>query len=345
MQQWSMRSGVLTVGNQCVKIVLVAFLLSGSVYAVNLGGVRVLSQAGELLRAEVALTGVTAADVGAVRATLASPDIFAASGLNYPAVLDTVRISVVGGGDNFVLRLTSTQAVTDALLTPIIELTANGATQLKAISLAIPGGRAAAQVTAATAAGGTEMPPWPVPGPSLTPPALQPKPVAAPAVAQSVPRAAPAVASQVALPAAAPAPAPNAVAKVTEVLRQELKQQMLGSNDPETLQKQLGEAKIRIDVLNGLVERMGSLITTQQRIIDTQAGVQPNVRLPGPDGATADPEAPVVVPGESPGIDPQRLLMGVGGGVMGLGLLWLALTVWQRRRRSISPSLLAGDAA
>lgn len=315
---------------QLLQVGVLAWLLAGSAHAVNLGGVRVLSQAGEPLKAEIGLTGLTATDGGTVQANLASPDIFAASGLSYPAVLDSVRIKVVRSGDGFALRLSSDQPVTDALLTPIIELSTNGGTpQLKSVSLAIPGGRTAVASAApppAPAAG--DAPPWPVPAPGTATKPVAPAPAPTPAPA---PKAAP----------AAPAPTVAAVtASVTEAIRQELKQQMAGSNDIEELRRQLATAQEKIKAQSALITTLETLNTAQQKIIDAQSSSLPTARdgdgtvpVAAPPAAAPDPDAPVVVTGEKEGYDPKAIIVGAAGAVLGLTLLWLAGSYWHRRRR------------
>lgn len=333
---------LLGVAVKLVKLGIAALLLSGAAQAVNLGGSRVLSQAGEPLRAEVGLTGMTPADVGNVRAALASPDIFAASGMDYPPVLDTVRITVIKNGENFSLRLTTEQPVTDAMLTPIIELTTKDGTQLKSVSLAIPGGRTPAPVPPAAAAAavppGAATPPWPVPSPgAASAPAKAPSVAPAPAPVAPVPAPAP-------VSKAAPAPVTTAAvaATVTEAIRQELRQQMGGANDSEALRKQLSEAQTKIDALGGVLTKMEALVTAQQKIIDAQAGV-----VPAPDGPAAGAAAPtagapaaaVAATGSPPAvieresIDPDTLLLAAGGGALVGVPLFLLLFLWERRRK------------
>lgn len=319
--------------------VLAIFLFAGVAQAVNLGGVRVLSRAGEPLRAEVVLTGMSAAESGTVSAGLASPDIFAASGLMYPAVLDSVRVAVVKSGDGFALRLTSDQPVTDATLTPIIELSVNGDVQLKAISIGIPGGRASAPVAAPPApapVAPSATPPWPVPASAPNPPTgAQPSGAKAP--------------SAPVVPAASTKPAATATmaASITEAVRQELKQQAAGIvSENEAVRRDLKEAKEKVEALNSVVEKMNGLISTQQQIIEAQSGTKP-VRslvaepptttalapLVGEASATQlAPSGPVVIERERDNVNFTSMLMGAASGVIVTGLGLLLFFSWQQRR-------------
>jgi Tfp pilus assembly protein FimV len=306
-------------------------VLALGAHAANLGGVRVLSKAGEPLRAEIGLTGVAPDEGPTLQAGLASPDIFAASGLGYPALFDGVKIVVARAGEGYVLKLTSEQPVVDALLTPIIELTSNGSTQLKAISLPIPGGRVSGASPSpasppAPVAAPQPAPPWPVPAPA---PGAAPKtPVTPPSAAPAPPPPPPAAKVQGA-----------AVADITKALREELRQQMSTANETDSLRRQLGEANERIAKLGTMLEQMDGLVKTQQRIIDAQAG-----GTPGPSGEPAAVPAAPAPPAAAAQVEPASLAaegmpawMLVALGFLGaLGVVGIAL--WVAHEKAPSPA-------
>lgn len=313
-------------------------LLVGAAHAANLGAVRVFSRAGEPLKAEVALTGVNTAEAGALRAGIASADLFAASGIEYQPALDLVKVSVVRSGEGFALRLSSDEPINASMLNPIIELNDNGNTSNKSISLPLSGYRPAPEPTpapAAMAAAGSALPPWPVPtaGVAATPPTVTRAP-AAPAGAAPAAVKVPMPASAVTAPLKAPevvkaaAPAMVATAPAGNVAPP--------SDDIDVIKGQLEQAKSKIEKLAKLSDDLNRLVTVQQQLIDKQAGVLPaEATTPGAAAIAralpVDPNAPLAAAEERESIDPVKVLILLAATVLVAVVLWSVVGALRRR--------------
>lgn len=235
---------------------------------------------------------------------------------------------MVSAGDGYVLRMTSDQPINEAMINPIIELTDNGNTQMKSISLALSGYHPPAPeapVAATTPvvpsppaqgpAAASAMPPWPVPAiaPAPTPHPAPPKPLA------------PVVASPATVPKVV------AAAKAAEV-RSPASNVAPSTDDLDVIKGQLTEAKAKVEKLAELSERLSTLVTVQQQIIDKQAGIIPAPDAPSAAAAPLDPNGPLEAAEERSAIDPWKVLILLAGAVLAATLLSALLRVIRQRR-------------
>lgn len=97
-------------------------LASVDAQALALGRINVLSALGEPLRAEIDIPDINADEASSLRATVASPETFRASGLDYNILVSsvTVQLQKRPDGRSF-LRLTSPRPVNDPFLDLILE--------------------------------------------------------------------------------------------------------------------------------------------------------------------------------------------------------------------------------
>jgi len=92
-------------------------------FALGLGDVRLLSSLNAPLDAEIELVGATPEELANLKAQLASKDIFARNGLDWPVGVGNISFTPQKTADGrSVLRMRSTQAVTDPFLTLLVEV-------------------------------------------------------------------------------------------------------------------------------------------------------------------------------------------------------------------------------
>ena len=164
-----------------VSAVALAWVLGWSApeaQALAIGRITVHSALGQALRAEVDILNLDPAEAASLRVGIASPDSFRAAGMDYHAILQTVRISVVRRSDGrTVLELASDRPVNEPFIDLIIETNWATGRLLRGYTLL------------------------------FDPPKLPP-PEPAVAVAPRISSPPPAVAAPVAAPVASPTPAP-----------------------------------------------------------------------------------------------------------------------------------------
>jgi len=169
-------------------------LLSTGASALGLGRVNVQSVLGESLRAEIEVTSLNAEEASSLRVSLASPEAFKASGVEYNSVLSGATITLQRRADGRpVLVLTSDKVVQEPFVDVIVDFAWSTGHLTRSYTLLIdpPGRNTAAQPgTTATAPVFASPPP--------APRAAAPAPAPAPQVALAPPPA----------PAQAPSPAP-----------------------------------------------------------------------------------------------------------------------------------------
>lgn len=109
-------------------VALALALAWGQAQALSLGRLSVQSALGEPLRAEVAITDITADEAASLKATLAPPEAFKVAGIEYNSNLTNLRIVFEQRGDGrAALVLTTTKPVTEPFLDLILEANwANG---------------------------------------------------------------------------------------------------------------------------------------------------------------------------------------------------------------------------
>jgi pilus assembly protein FimV len=190
-------------------------LLSTGASALGLGRVNVQSVLGEALRAEIEVTSLNAEEASSLKVSLASPEAFKASGVEYNAVLVGATVTLSRRADGRpVLVLSSDKVVQEPFIDVIVEFQWSTGHLTRSYTLLIdpPGRNTAAQPgTTATAPVFASPPPAarlpaqaPAPAPQVAlapPPAPLPAPVPAPAARTPKPSPAP-------RPTTAPKPAP-----------------------------------------------------------------------------------------------------------------------------------------
>jgi len=183
-------------------------VLSVDASALGLGRVNVQSVLGETLRAEIEVTSLNAEEASSLRVSLASPEAFKASGVEYNPVLAGAQITLARRADGRpVLVLSSDKVVQEPFVDVIVDFQWSTGRLTRSYTLLIdpPGRNAQAQPGTAPVA-----PVFTTPAPAPRAAAPSPAPQAATALP---PAAAPApVPVPRATPAPSPAPAPVAKA-------------------------------------------------------------------------------------------------------------------------------------
>lgn len=187
-------------------------LASGSAAALGLGQIQVKSGPGEPLLAEIPVISSDPAELEQLRAGLASPETFTRIGLEPPIglVADLRFTTATDAAGRPIIRVTSSQPVTDSLVTFLVEVDWGQGRLVREYSALV----AAPNSVAAQPAAPVEVPRVKAPPIVQRPQSAAPAPVAAaPRPQNAVPTPAPA---QTSAPAT-PAPAPVAAASPDEV--------------------------------------------------------------------------------------------------------------------------------
>ena len=194
-------------------------LASGAAAALGLGQIQLKSGLGEPLLAEIPIISNDPSELERLRASLASPATFARVGLQPPdaVMADLQFVSALDARGNPVIRVTSTQPITQPLLTFLVEVDWGQGRLVREYSTLIDAPRTAAapmqppiQAPQAAPSNTIVREPDPVPA---TQPAQEADPVAsAPPEAEPDPEPAP-----ITVPPAQPAPRPVAAAPATPV--------------------------------------------------------------------------------------------------------------------------------
>jgi pilus assembly protein FimV len=190
-------------------------LLSTGASALGLGRVNVQSVLGEALRAEIEVTSLNAEEASSLRVSLASPEAFKASGVEYNPVLVGATVTLSRRADGRpVLVLSSDKVVQEPFVDVIVEFQWSTGRLTRSYTLLIdpPGRNTAAQPgTTATAPVFASPPPVaraPAPAPAPQVALAPPPPAPAPAPATRTPAPAPAARTPAPKPAPAPKPTP-----------------------------------------------------------------------------------------------------------------------------------------
>jgi pilus assembly protein FimV len=223
---------LVTPGRALNVLAAAAFvLLSTGASALGLGRVNVQSVLGETLRAEIEVTSLSAEEASSLRVSLASPEAFKASGVDYNPVLAGATVTLSRRADGRpVLVLSSDKVVQEPFVDVIVDFQWATGHLTRSYTLLIdpPGRNTAAQPgTTATAPVFSAPPPvarapapTPAPVPAPSPQSgvvLPPSPTPAPApVPVPVPVPAPPPVARAAVPRPAPAPAPRPAAAASE---------------------------------------------------------------------------------------------------------------------------------
>ncbi|MBV8034443.1 FimV/HubP family polar landmark protein [Roseateles sp.] len=170
-------------------------MVSGGAQALGLGKLNVQSALGEAMRAEIDVTSLTPEEAATLKARIALPDAYRATGIDYNPVLTSTHVQVVRNNGRTVLRVSSDRSVQEPFVDVILELSWSSGRLVREYTLLF------------------DPPSLTKPAPVITaPPAIAAAPApAAAASSEAVP--APAPAATVALPRNAAAPAPVAATR------------------------------------------------------------------------------------------------------------------------------------
>src|SRR5262245_41985186 len=92
-------------------------------FALGLGDVRLLSQLNAPLDAEIEVLGATPEEISSLKAKIASRELFASRGLDFPNTLSSVTVTAMKTPDGReVLRIRSKESITDPFLTMLVEV-------------------------------------------------------------------------------------------------------------------------------------------------------------------------------------------------------------------------------
>ena len=190
------RPGFSTIAS-AVALACAMGLAASDANALALGRLSVQSGLGEPLRAEIDIPEINAAEADSLRATIASPEAYKASGLEYNPALNGLRLSLQKRPDGrSFLRITGDRPVNDPFLDLVLDANWAAGRTVRDYTLLLdpPVTRAPAAVAAAAAApqitppAMAPVPPAPTPRPAPSPSAAAPRPAPAQQAAPATPR-------------------------------------------------------------------------------------------------------------------------------------------------------------
>jgi len=127
------------------SLLILALSLPGAAGALGLGDIRVDSALNEPLSAQIDIVGATDAELIALRAAVASRETFQRYGAERAAFLSTASFKVTRGADGqAILTVHSDQAVTDPLVTLLLDVNWGRGELIKEYSLLLDPAPAAA---------------------------------------------------------------------------------------------------------------------------------------------------------------------------------------------------------
>lgn len=117
------KSSVITVGRKALSVAVASslFMLS-SAHATGLGKLTVLSALGQPLRAEVELTSPAKEEIDSLVPKLASQEAFKQANIDFNVALLSLRFAVEQRGANYVIRISSSQAMNEPFVDMLLEL-------------------------------------------------------------------------------------------------------------------------------------------------------------------------------------------------------------------------------
>lgn len=180
--------------------IALAMALPLGAHAAALGKLTVLSSLGQPLRAEIEVTAVSADEAGKLTARLAPADAFRRANMDYNPVLSSLSIVLEQRQGRHVIRISSSQPVSDPFVDLLLELDSGQARQLREYTFLLdppdsktprnaqvapltPSNAEAAAAAAAPAAASAAPAPAPAPAATAAPAAAEPPPAAAPSAA------------------------------------------------------------------------------------------------------------------------------------------------------------------
>ncbi len=141
------------------RLLVLALSLPEMSHALGLGNMRVESKLNEPLSAQIDIIGATADELKAIRASVASPELFQRYQAERPAFLSSAMISVGTDASGApVLNVQSSQAFTEPLVEFLIDVRSGKQELLRDYSLLLDPARATPTVSAAASAVSNEAP-------------------------------------------------------------------------------------------------------------------------------------------------------------------------------------------
>ena len=115
---------------------LTALLLQPSVMlAAALGEISVQSAIGQRLSAEIEIVGLSKNDADTIALRLAPPEAYKEAGLDYSAVLRSMRFNIEKKAERYVVRLSSEEVVNDPFITILFEIDTDGNRNIRQYAL------------------------------------------------------------------------------------------------------------------------------------------------------------------------------------------------------------------
>lgn len=117
-------------------VLLTALLLQPSVMlAAALGEISVQSAIGQRLSAEIEIVGWSKNDADTIALRLAPPEAYKEAGLDYSAVLRSMRFNIEKKSERYVVRLSSEEVVNDPFITILFEIDTDGNRNIRQYAL------------------------------------------------------------------------------------------------------------------------------------------------------------------------------------------------------------------
>ena len=117
-------------------VLLAALLVQPSVMlAAALGEISVQSAIGQRLSAEIEIVGLSKNDADTIALRLAPPEAYKQAGLDYSAVLRSMRFNIEKKAERYVVRLSSEEVVNDPFITILFEIDIDGNRNIRQYAL------------------------------------------------------------------------------------------------------------------------------------------------------------------------------------------------------------------
>lgn len=131
-----MRSMFSYIKTSLSAVLLTALLLQSSVMlAAALGEISVQSAIGQRLSAEIEIVGLSKNDADTIALRLAPPEAYKEAGLDYSAVLRSMRFNIEKKAERYVVRLSSEEVVNDPFITILFEIDTDGNRNIRQYAL------------------------------------------------------------------------------------------------------------------------------------------------------------------------------------------------------------------
>ncbi|MCC2954517.1 hypothetical protein LK542_02680 [Massilia sp. IC2-477] len=291
-----------------LPLLLICALLAGAVQAAELGEARVSSFIGQPLVADIELTMLEDAATP-VQVRLAHPNVYRGANIGMPAVLSTLRMSVMRRDGRQFLHVTSLGTVDTEHLHLYLELADGSQRSVRLATL------------------------WLTPDPNPAPPPV-PVPVAPPVAAKAEPAPKPAP-KPAPVPKPAPAPKPVAVApKPAEVVPAKPAAAPEGASCAPVVRKDV-DACVMLGAKNAMLREQLGQLEDKLKVLQVAAGASP---------ASVVPPVKVHKPKKKkpePAPDPDMSWLPLAGaGAAVLALLAVLAIVLRRRKakgRAVEP--------